>query len=268
VSGAKGWRPDTPDHRDSIFNLKFSVRQAHELAPAGGVAASELPPIWNQLSLGSCTAHGSLRGFLAWAIQEGLSLPMLSRLMQYFDARRLEGSTAYDAGAQVRDAIKALAQFGCAPESEWPYDIASFAEEPPAGCYTDAKKHVAFSYHRILPNAGGAPMRTALAQKKAIVFGFMVPASFEDGTWDPSSGQPLPLPSASEGFIGAHCVAATAYDFSCKFASGAAGSYRMPPFFTCDNSWGVPWGMGGRFNLDARWFGGLATDLWVFDRVS
>lgn len=264
-----GWLPDTPDHRDRIFNLTASIRQAHELAPTGGLTPGELPPIWNQLTIGSCTAHGSLRGFLAWAIQEGLSLPMLSRLMQYFDSRRLEGTTATDSGAQVRDAIKALAAFGCCPESEWAYDIAKFAVQPPADCYTAARQHVAFSYHRILPNAGGAPMRTALAAKKVIVYGFPVPAYFEDpSVWDPASGEPLPLPGPADQFIGGHCVAATSYDFSCPFTSGPYGSYRQPPFFTSDNSWDETWGMRGRFNIHADWFKQLASDLWVFDHVS
>ena len=103
----------------------------------------------------------------------------------------------------------------------------------------------------------GAPMRTALRNKQAIAFGFPVPDYFEDPTvWDPSSGEPLPLPGPFAKYIGGHCVAVVAYDFSTD-----------KPFFTCENSWGQMWGMAGRFNMDARWFSSLASDLWVIEAV-
>ena len=267
-----GWKPDLPDHRDQIFNLAERVSLGLSLPAQGGLTADQLPPIWNQGQLGSCTAHGSLRAYLAEAMKQGLQLPMLSRLMQYYDSRRLEGTTAYDAGAQVRDAIKALATYGCAPESEWPYDVSQFAVQPPDAVYADAAKHMAFKYQRIVLPGPGAPMRTALLSGHAIAFGFPVPRYFEDpSVWDPASGEPLPLPGPGDYFIGGHCVACVAYDFSCKFASGPAVSYRYPPFFECDNSWGAEWGQAGSFNLHFDWFDanrGLASDLWVISAVS
>jgi C1A family cysteine protease len=196
-------------------------------------------------------------------------VPMLSRLMEYWDTRSLEGTTSTDSGGTVRDAIKALATFGCAPETDWPYDAAKFAVQPPAQARQDAKKHLAIKYQTILVGGGGAPMRTALIAGLPIVFGFAVPTSFEDGSWDPASGRPLPLPGVTEGFIGAHCVAARWYDFSQKISFGWGGVYRNPPYFTMQNSWGEGWGMSGEFNMDARWFTPeyqLATDLWVISK--
>ena len=188
--------------------------------------------------------------------------------MQYYDTRAVEGTTGSDVGGQVRDAIKVLATDGCAPESEWPYDVGMFAVKPAARLYVAAKQYMSVRYQRVLLGPG-APMRTALAGKKAIAFGFPVPDYFEDpSVWDPASGEPLPLPGPNTQYIGGHCVAATSYDFTEKFTSGAFGSFRQAPFFTDDNSWSEAWGMGGRFNMHAGWFRqSLASDLWVIEAV-
>lgn len=269
-----GWQPDLPDHRDHIYNLTASIRFGHQLPAAGGLQPDELPEIWDQGALGSCTAHGSLRVWCAEAMQQQVTLPPappggapLSRLMQYYDTRAVEGTVGYDSGGQVRDAIRVLATQGCAPETSWPYDISQFTEQPPESCYRQAAGYMSVRYQRILPGQPGAPMRTALNDRKAITFGFPVPAYFEDGSWDPSSGQPLPLPAPGSQFIGGHCVAATSYDYTERLSSGYGGVYRVAPFFTCDNSWGAGWGMAGRFNMDARWFGPLASDLWIISQV-
>lgn len=263
-----GWIPQRRDHRDRIFHLEERVYQGHQL-PAKADLWPNVPPIWNQLALGSCTAHGSLRAFLTEATRQGVSMPMLSRLMQYFGTRALEGSTGSDSGGMVRDAIKVLATIGCAPESEWPYDIARFTEQPPAQCYTDAQQYMSVKYQAIQVGGPGAPIRTALASGLAVVCGFSVPQSFEDGSWNAGT-QVLPLPGPSDGFIGGHCVALTGYDFSCT---------NFPvPYFIADNSWdtgfGGAWGgsgcAGGRFALDYRWFSpsdGLASDLWTISAV-
>lgn len=259
-----GWHPSAPDHRDRQFHLEERVWRAGNLPPRVDLWP-KVPPIWNQGQLGSCTAHGSLRAYLTEASRQGLALPMLSRLFQYFNTRELEGQTATDSGGTVRDAIKALATVGCPPESEWPYDPARFATRPPLAAYADARSHLAIRYQLIDASQGFEPMRTALAQGLSIAFGFSVPVSFEDGSWNPAS-QVLGLPGPREGFIGGHCVAITGYDFS-----GA----RFPEYFICDNSWDLTWGgawgaqgcTGGRFALDARWFSsGLASDLWVIQQ--
>src|SRR5581483_4945668 len=131
-------------------------------------------------------------------------------------------------------------------------------------------------YQSIVLGGPGAPIRTALASGLAVVFGFSVPQSFEDGSWDPGT-EVLALPSPAEGFIGGHCVALTGYDFSC--------AHHPVPYFIADNSWGGAWcgawggtapdgkasgGYAGRFALDYRWFSpfdGLASDLWVIQAV-
>ena len=261
MAHAFGWVPQRPDHRDRLYHLEERIYQGHQLPAKVDLHDQGIvPPIWDQGQLGSCTAHGSLRAFLTEAKRQGESVPMLSRLMQYWDTRSREGTTDQDSGGMVRDAIKVLATDGCAPESDWPYDISRFIEEPPAACYQAAKQYMSVKYQAVRVGGPGAPIRTALASGLAVVFGFSVPTSFEDGSWDPAS-QVLPLPSPTEGFIGGHCVAITGYDFSCT---------EFPvPYFIPDNSWDG-WGWEGRFRMDYRWFDpwvGLASDLWVIQAV-
>ena len=265
---AYGWIPSRPDHRDRFYHLEETILRPRQL-PGKVDLWPHVPPIWNQGALGSCTAHGSLRGWVTEAMRQGVSLPTprdsssapLSRLMQYFDTRDIEGTTDTDSGGMVRDAIKVLATKGCAPESDWPYDIDRFTERPPAKAYADAQKYMSVKYQSVRVGGPGAPLRTALANGLAVVFGFSVPESFEDGSWDPATDV-LPLPSADEGFVGGHCVALTGYDFTCKD--------HPQPFFLVDNSWGAGWGDNGRFRMDYRWFTPdleLATDVWVIQKV-
>lgn len=269
-----GWNPQRPDPRDRSFNAEERIWAAAQLPAKHDLWDQKLcPPIWDQSTIGSCTAHGSLRAYVIEANRQGIALPApptggapLSRLMQYYDSRALEGTTAVDAGAFVRDAIKSLATFGCAPETDWPYNVERFAAKPPALAYTDAKKHMAIRYQAINPGGPGAPIRTAISSGLAVVFGFTVPASFEDGSWNPATPLPLPVPNAK--FIGGHCVAITGYDFS---------RARFPvPYFICDNSWSASWGAsftssdrGGRFAIAAGWMNpanGLTSDFWVIQQ--
>ena len=51
-----GWVPDLPDPRDSIYNLEEPVLQAPQL-PRKFSLRGEMPPVYDQGELGSCTAN-------------------------------------------------------------------------------------------------------------------------------------------------------------------------------------------------------------------
>lgn len=255
-----GWIPDLPDHRDRIYNLEENILAAHQL-PGKVDLSPQMPPIVDQGQLGSCVGNGVARCLEYEAARQGEPMVTPSRLFIYYGARAIEGTVGQDAGAQIRDGIKVVASDGTPPETDWPYDISQFAVKPSAEAYVAATGHEAIQYRSIVVNGPGAPMRTALAAGLPIVFGFSVPASFEDGSWNPATS-PLPLPGPADQIIGGHCVVITGYDFTCtKFAV---------PAFQCDNSWGADWGTAGRFWMAWDWFDpwrGLASDLWVIERV-
>lgn len=50
---------------------------------------------------------------------------------------------------QICGGIKSIAQIGDCPESEWPYDIATFATKPAATSLRDALKSKAVPYQRV-----------------------------------------------------------------------------------------------------------------------
>ncbi len=54
-----GWKPDLPGGHP---RLTFSLDAVKALPPSNSRFAEFLPEIWNQGHLGSCTAHGILRG--------------------------------------------------------------------------------------------------------------------------------------------------------------------------------------------------------------
>ena len=208
-----GWQPDLPDHRDKLYNLERVVHRAVEMPPVFSLR-SEMPPVYDQGQLGSCTGNGVAAVLEHAEIKQGLSAVTPSRLFIYYNERVIEGTVNQDSGAQIRDGIKAVASDGAPPEEpDWPYDISQFAVKPPAKAYEDAKKYEAIEYLRVLPGGAGSPIQTPIQEGHPVVFGFSVPSLFESSTWQPAT-QYLPLPAAGDQPIGGHCVAVVGWDFS------------------------------------------------------
>jgi len=267
-----GWVPQRPDHRDRYYHLEETILTAAKL-PARRDLYPGVPGAWDQGQEGSCTAHGSLKTASVTLLKEGISLPgqpaggaPFARQAQYFWTRDLEGTAGQDAGAMVRDAVKVIATKGMAPETDYPYSE-PLTRRPPASVEAAAAPNVALKYQSVVVGGPGSPMRTAIANGLAIVFGFSVPESFEQ--YD-AANEVYPLPQPDDQIIGGHCVCITGYDFSCKD--------HPTPYFICDNSWGTGWGGtwggsgsdGGRFAMEWDWFDqdrGLASDLWVIQQV-
>ena len=257
-----GWRPDLPDSRDRIYNLEESILKAPQLPPKFSLR-DEMPPVYDQGQLGSCTAN-AIAGILEHQeMQEAEAATTPSRLFIYYEERAIEGTIGEDSGAQIRDGIKVVATEGAPPEEEdWPYDITKFAERPSQKAYYDAKLDKAIQYQRIIPASQGAPIRTAVQAHHPIAFGFSVPASFESAAWNPSAVALAP-PAPNEEIIGGHAVAIVGWDFTkTTFPVDVLG---------IRNSWGSAWGDQGYFWMDAAWFApnsSLTSDFWVISQVA
>jgi C1A family cysteine protease len=165
----------------------------------------------------------------------------------------IEGTVDHDAGAQIRDGIKAVAKLGAPPESDWPYDIAKFANRPPPQAYSDAKQDLVSAYSRVVQDV--TQMRGCLAEGYPFVFGFTVYQSFE-GASVAQTGI-VPMPGTGEAVLGGHCVVAVGYD----------DTKRQ---FTIRNSWGTGWGLNGyclmpyEYLINPR----LASDFWTIRSVT
>ncbi len=242
-----GWAPDLPDHRDLLYAAPPHVAKA---LPAKVDLRSKCPKVYDQGQLGSCTAN-SIAGAIEFdQMKQGSPKPPFtsSRLFIYYNERAMEGTVSSDSGAQIRDGIKSCANLGTCPEEMWPYDIAKFAEKPPAPCYTTAAQHLVKLYSRV-PRVLNS-MKGCLADGYPFVFGFTVYESFE-GEAVAKTGI-VPLPQPKEAVVGGHAVMAVGY-------------IDAEQMFLVRNSWGPKWGLKGYFKLPYAYLtdADLSDDFWT-----
>jgi C1A family cysteine protease len=231
-----GWRRDRPDHRDFVLPAALA---AHRSMPARVSVLARMPPVYDQLSLGSCTANMGCEQ-MEFLEASGSPLALYSRLYLYARTRQIEATPlSEDAGAQIRNVFKALARFGVCLESSWPYldDGAQFAREPGAACDAEAAHHRALFYYRC-PSL--TQVKASLVQGFPVGFGFAVPESMI-GAITAATGI-VRLPGRSEAIVGGHAVTAVGYHEGFVI-DGAAGA------LLCHNSWGATWGLEGYFWL-------------------
>jgi C1A family cysteine protease len=239
-----GWRPDKPDFRDKPYMhlLLGPMPPKVDLRP-------RMPLVYDQGDLGSCTSNA-----IAAAIQydrlKNKQDPdwVPARLLIYWNERFMEGTTDVDAGAEIRDGMKACAEAGVCDEKIWPYHIDKFDAKPPQAAWNAAKKHRITSYERV--NQDMQDMKAVLASGFPIVIGFSVYSSFQDDVVKMTGVVPMPM--GEEQLLGGHAVLVVGYDDSTSR-------------WTVRNSWGDSWGAKGYFYMPYQYFTdpNLATDLWV-----
>ena len=242
-----GWTPDLPDQRDLTYAVPAAVMAS---IPSNVDLRASCPPIYDQGQLGSCTGNAIAAALAFDQMKQGqTNVPTPSRLFIYYNERVMEGTVASDAGAQIRDGIKSVAQQGDCPETLWPYVIKKFAVKPSKASYANAANHKAINYQSVSQNI--ADMKGCLASGYPIVVGFTVYESFETTQTATTGVIPLPNPS-SEKVLGGHCVLVVGYNDSSHV-------------FICRNSWGTGWGQAGYFTMPFSYLidNNLASDFWT-----
>lgn len=246
-----GWVPDLPDHRDFLFAAPVETIAA---LPTSVDLRPNCPPVYDQGQLGSCTAN-AIGGALQFEqVKQGLRNFIPSRLFIYYNERVIEGTVGTDSGAQIRDGVKSVGSIGACPETDWPYDIAQFAQKPPqVPAYRDAPLGKALLYHRV-PQVL-SQMKGCLASGYPFVFGFTVYESFESN--DVAQTGVAPMPAPGERVLGGHAVVAVGYEDKTQR-------------FTARNSWGGNWGMQGYFTIPYAYLtdSNLADDFWTIRLVA
>lgn len=260
-----GWKPQHPDIRDKRFD---HLKDAPPTLPTFVDLRNRMPKVYDQGDLGSCTANMGA-GLLEFALLKyGFPDFVPSRLFIYYQERVVDGGdTADDTGAQCRDALKVLNQFGACPETEWPYDISQFAVKPPDQCYVDAKKTVATAYLAVDQTVDA--VRTALACGYPVGFGFTVYQSFE-GPEVARTGI-MPMPGLMESVLGGHAVIRVGYYDNAMLPitlpSGAVLSpHDSGGYYIVRNSWGPDWGDAGHFYMPFA-AEAISSDYWILQTV-
>lgn len=255
-----GWVPDLPHPEDQerVYKVVHKAEVEAPLLPSVDLRPL-CPPVYDQKQLGSCTAQ-AIAGLIEYdrhkqkLSNEELPDWVPSRLFIYYNERAIEGTISMDAGAQIRDGIKAVASLGAPPETEWPYVETKFARRPTKAAYSHALKHKAVTYARI-NNANLKEIQSCLAAGFPVVFGATLFASFESE--DVARTGLVPMPRPGEAVIGGHAQLIVGYDDSKKS-------------FLVRNSWGPDWGLAGYCWMPYDYLTnvGLADDFWTIRLVS
>ena len=241
-----GWRRDFPDHRDFKYAISPPVTQT---LPSFVDLRSGCPDIDNQLELGSCTAN-ALAGMCQFVDKkigtDAITKP--SRIFIYYNTRKIEGTTAYDSGAYLRDGMKALKRWGYPDEEFWPYDVYKFNRKPPKAVYEAAVPSKIDNYFRVLQDEGH--IKACLAEGFPLVFGCTLFESFE--TEQVAKTGIMTMPMHSETPVGGHAVMLVGFEDSKRV-------------WIVRNSWGAEWGDKGYFYMPFEYLlnSELAADLWT-----
>jgi len=248
-----GWRRDELDERDLPFENFY--RQATHFPTKFSLRPTS-PSIYDQFQLGGCVGNGVARVVHLQRRKQKLTPDWVpSRLALYYWARAFDGTESIDAGAQIRNGIKAAAQFGAPDEALWPYDIDKFADEPSDAAKTNALLSQALKYYHIRQTINW--YKTCLTQGFGIVYGFNVYQQFESEA--AATTGIIELPKSRATPIGGHCEVITGWDDT-KRANGVSGYWESA------NSWG-DWGDSG---YDWKPYSylintGLASDFWAVE---
>ena len=241
-----GWKRDLVDPRDADF--LFIPQHSVETLPSSVDLTTKCPPVYDQLSLGACTAHAIAAAFEFDVMRQDLADFMPSRLFIYYYERLAEGTVNEDSGAAIRDGIKVVNKLGVCPESMWPYNIARFTEMPPIQCSIEAFKERAVKYQKVMQDL--TFMKSCLASGLPFVFGIDVYQSFMD-----APNGDVPMFPQNEQSIGGHALLCVGYDDATQR-------------FIFRNSWSEQWGNKGYGTIPYAYLvSAHASDFWQISVV-
>ena len=243
-----GWKPSLPDNRDFYFKVSEPVP-----IPTSVDLRPNCPPVYNQGALGSCSSNAICAAYEFDLLKQGKIDFMPSRLFLYYNERNIEGTTGYDAGAQLKDGLKSLNKDGICSENLCPYDINKFENKPSQQAYDAAKLNTISLYEKI-PDGNLFLMKQCLAKGIPFVFGFTVYESFESEEMARTGIMP-PL-NNSDSVMDGHAVMCVGFDDAKQYV-------------IVRNSWGNEWADKGYFYMPYDYISNsnLCSDFWCINAV-
>ncbi|WP_446897820.1 C1 family peptidase [Clostridium sp. LBM24168] len=154
-----------------------------------------------------------------------------------------------DSGAYIRDGMKVLKQLEASFETDYPYNVSKFTDEPTPRSILDGGSYTIEEYRRVRDLD---TLKIALAEKLPVVTGIKVYSSFESDDVA-NTGIVLMPDITKEQLLGGHAVLSVGYDDNKNQV-------------IMRNSWGENWGDKGYFYLDYQYFtdsNNYVTDMWI-----
>ena len=248
--GRFGWKPDRLDWRDQKLTPHPELVRRVALPPAHDLRGQFMPPVYDQLNIGSCVCNSSAAAVDFERKAQGESFLFPSRLWLYWVVRATEDTPPdQDSGCEIRDAIKVLAASGVPPESDWPYIESKFSVQPSAKAFVDAGAHKTLKYSRVTQQEYFLKHCMAILGRP-VVFGISCFSALESD--EVAKTGDLPMPTPGEPPLGGHAIVLVGYDDSSKR-------------FMFRNSWGVSWGNQGYGMIPYSYVTNpdLASDFWT-----
>lgn len=233
-TGLKKGRPDERDYQyQKVGYAGLSLLPKKFIIP-------KLPPVRNQMNIGSCSSHSSIAQMEIQLLNlkphrflEG------SELYHYYNVRHhINGDGDKDGGQTIRDSCKCLDKFHMATEYACPYDVSKFNTKPSWTAYATSGLYKIKSYEELHTIDD---IKEALYQCLPVNFGMNITKSFY-------SVKDTYIPSGES--IGGHSTLIVGWDDDKKA-------------FFVRNSWGNSWGLNGYYWLPYDVFQKQAWDKWI-----
>ncbi|MBW2672567.1 MAG: hypothetical protein JRD89_04010 [Deltaproteobacteria bacterium] len=250
-----GAYPSSPDYRDYRYANLVPQLTAEQI-PFEVDYRSNLPPVWNQGSYGTCVAAASCWGLKAFqeTVQGDFPASGLSVAYLYAKCKQMDGIPD-QTGTYPRVALKVLRDFGVCTEEQLPYSwLTSDKNVPalPSNLNTSAAKYKIQTYASVCnftdKNRTGKveELKRAIYQEGVVLAAVLVCSNFLN-VKPPDYAIPLP----GGRILGGHAVALVGYS-----------DERQA--FLLRNSWGTSWGDNGYAWLPYPWVT-YKTDMgWAF----
>lgn len=244
-----GCKRDLFDKRDFRFVPKSPLGM--ELDSIDLSTTPFMPKVFNQGSLGSCTANAIGNCYLFVRNKEGkVSKYVPSRLFIYYNERKSEGNVGEDSGAMIRTGMKVINKYGACIDNLCPYKVKSFSKKPSEEAYKNGLDFQSILYKRM--NNTLFEMQSCLAEGYPFVLGIDLYENFENEKVSKTGIVDMPEGS----YLGGHAVMAVGYS-------------NINKKFKIMNSWGSDWGDKGYFYLPYEYITNntLTSDLWTIREV-
>jgi len=213
---------------------------------------SQCPAVYDQGSLGSCTANAIAFAYEFSERKQGKYVVRTpSRLFIYYNERAQEGSVNSDDGAAISDGVNGVHTIGVVSETLWPYDITKFRDKPSQSLFNQAKSHVTTNFRQV--DGTLDQLQSALQQGYPIIFSADVFESLESDST--SSSGIVPSPGSTDKCLGGHAVALVGFNSQ---------------YFIVRNSWGSGVGDGGYYYFPVDYITNTkyCSQFWVLLGVS